>query len=160
MHLQYVQGSFNIGDELFYNRTSDFNPTTGGLIVPRGISINGVDLRRVRLRPMYVPGLTPGQNVAQDKKTYILKVTGGTYVSLLTFADNQQFSRTHNTVTSVGFASQEEIRGGNNETSYYAKITSLFASIDGWGNDGVLEVPGETTTVSYTHLTLPTIYSV
>lgn len=148
VHLQYVQGSFNIGDELFYNRTSDFNPTTGGLIVPRGISINGVDLRKVRLRPMYVPGLTPGQNVAQDKKTYILKVTGGTYVSLLTFADNQQFSRTHNTVTSVGFASQEEIRGGNNETSYYAKITSLFASIDGWGNDGVLEVPGETTIVA------------
>lgn len=148
VHLQYVKGSFNIGDELFYNRTSDFNPTTGGLIVPRGISINGVDLRKVRIRPMYVPSLTPGQNTAQDKKTYIFKVTGGTYVSLMTFTDNQQFARTHNTVTSVGFASQGEIRGSNSETSYYAKITSLFAGIDGWGDDGLLEVPGETTIVA------------
>lgn len=148
VYLQYVKGSFNIGDELFYNRTSDFNPTTGGLIVPRGISINGVDLRKVRIRPMYVPTLTPGQNTAQETKTYIFKVTGGTYVSLMTFTDNQQFARTHNTVTSVGFASQGEIRGSNSETSYYAKITSLFAGIDGWGNDGLLEVPGETTIVA------------
>ena len=148
VHLQYVKGNFNTGDEIFYNRTSDFNPTTGGIIVPRGISINGVDLRKVRIRPMYVPALTPGQNTAQEQKTYIFKVTGGTYVSLMTFTDNQQFSRTHNTVTSVGFASQGEIRGSNNETSYYAKITSLFAGIDGWGNDGLLEVPGETTIVA------------
>jgi len=148
VYLQYVKGNFNIGDEIFYNRTSDFNPTTGGLIVPRGISINGVDLRKVRIRPMYVPALTPGQNTAQAQRTYIFKVTGGTYVSLMTFADNQQFARTHNTVTSVGFASQAEIRGSNNETSYYAKITSLFVGIDGWGNDGLLEVPGETTIVA------------
>ena len=148
LYLQYVSGTFDAGSELFYNRLSDFNPTTGGLIVPRGISINGVDLRKVRVRPMYVPELTPGQNTAQTARTYIFKVTGGSYVSLMTFTDNQQFSRTHNTVTSIGFASQSEIRGSSNETSYYAKVTSLFSGIDQWGNDGLAEVPGETTIVA------------
>jgi hypothetical protein len=148
VYLKYVNGTFEQGDELLYNRLSDFNPTTGGIIVPRGISINGIDLRKVRIRPMYVPELTPGQNVAQDKKTYIWKVTGGTYVSLMTFADNPQIPRTHNTVTSIGFASQAEIKGGVNESSYYSKVTSLFAGIDGWAGDGLLEVPGETTIVA------------
>ena len=146
--LQYVTGAFTANEELFYNRLSDFNPADGGVIVPRGISINGVDLRKVRIRPMYVPALTPGQNVAQDKRTYIFKVTGGTYISLLTFTDNQQFSRTHNTVTAIGFASEAEIKGSDTETSYYQKVASLFSGIDGWGSDGLSPVTGETTIVA------------
>ena len=148
IYLQNVRGSFSVGESLYYNRLSDFNPSDGGVIVPRGISINGVDLRKVRIRPMYVPALTPGQNIAQDKKTYIFKVTGGTYVSLLTFTDNQQFSRSHNTVTAIGFASEAEIKGSDTETSYYQKVASLFAGIDGWGTDGLSPVTGETTIVA------------
>ena len=148
IYLQHVQGSFAIGDRLSYNRLSDFNPSDGGVILPRGISINGVDLRKVRVRPMYVPALTPGQNVAQDRKTYIFKVTGGTYVSLITFTDNQQFSRSHNTVTAIGFASEQEIKGSETETSYYRKIASLFGGIDGWADDSVTPVTGETTIVA------------
>lgn len=149
IYLQYVNGSFSLGDEIFINRLSDINPSSGGLIVPRGISINGVDLRKVRVRPMYVPALTPGQNTAQDKRTYIFKVTGGTYISLLTFTDNQQVPRTHNTVTCVGYASEEEIKGSPAETSFYTKIFSLFAGIDGWGSqDGISEVGAETTIVA------------
>ena len=146
--LQYVQGSFSQGDRLLYNRLSDFNPSSGGIIVPRGISVNGVDLRKVRVRPMYIPALTPGQNVAQDRTTYIFKVTGGTYISLITFTDNQQFARSHNTVTAVGYASEEEIKGSDIETSYYQKINSLFSAIDGWGADSVSPVTGETTIVA------------
>ena len=146
--LQYVQGTFSAGDRLLYNRLSDFNPSDGGVIIPRGISVNGVDLRKVRIRPMYVPALTPGQNVAQDKRTYIFKVTGGTYVSLITFTDNQQFSRTHSTVTAIGYASEEEIKGSDIETSYYQKINSLFSAIDGWGSDSVSPVTAETTIVA------------
>ncbi len=148
VYLQYVQGAFSQGDRLLYNRLSDFNPSDGGIIVPRGISVNGVDLRKVRIRPMYIPALTPGQNVAQDRKTYIFKVTGGTYVSLITFTDNQQFSRSHNTVTAIGYASEEEIKGSDVETSYYQKINSLFGAIDGWGSDSVSAVTGETTIVA------------
>ena len=149
VYLQFVDGAFNVEDALLINRLSDFNPTTGGIIVPRGISINGTDLRKTRIRPMYVPALTPGQNNAQTTRTYIFKVTGGTYISLLTFTDNQQFSRTHNTVTSVGFASEGEIKGDSAETSYYTKIFSLFAGVDGWDTQrGITPVTAETTIVA------------
>lgn len=149
VYLQFVDGPFNIGDPLLINRLSDFNPTTGGLVVPRGISINGVDLRKVRIRPMYVPALTPGSNNPQTSTTYIFKVTGGTYISLITFADNQQFSRSHNTVTAIGYASEQEIKGGPSETSYYTKIFSLFAGIDGWTSErGISPVSAETTIVA------------
>jgi microcystin-dependent protein len=146
--LEYVRGDFNANDQLYYDNLAAVNPQTGGLIVPRGISIDGTDLRKVRLRPMYVPALAPVQNDPQAERTSILKVTGGTYVSLLTFTDNQQFPRSHNTVTAVTFASQAEINGGGNETSYYSRLNSLFAVIDGWNDQGLEPIPAETTIVA------------
>lgn len=146
--LEYVNGEFGVGDELYYDNLSAVNPKTGGLVVPRGVSVDGTDLRKVRLRPMYVPEITPVQNDPQTERTAILKVTGGTYVSLLTFTDNPQYARSHNTVTSIEFASQAEINGGGGETSYYARLTSLFRDIDGWGADGLEPIPGETTIVA------------
>ena len=146
--LEYVSGGFNINDELYYDNLAVVNPQTGGLIVPRGISIDGTDLRKVRLRPMYVPELTPVQNDPQTNRTAILKVTGGTYVSLLTFTDNQQYSRSHNTVTSVAFASQAEINGSGTETPYYSRLNNLFREIDGWGDQGLEAIPAETTIVA------------
>lgn len=122
--LEYVNGSFNISDELYYDNLAVVNPQTGGLIIPRGISIDGTDLRKVRLRPMYVPELTSVQNDPQIERTAMLKVTGGTYVSLLTFTDNPQYSRSHNTVTSVAFASQAEINGSGSETPTTAESTT------------------------------------
>lgn len=147
--LEYVNGLFNVNDKLFYDNLSVVNPQTGGLIVPRGISIDGTDLRKVRLRPMYVPSLTPVQNDPQTERTAILKVTGGTYVSLLTFTDNPQYSRSHNAVTSIAFASQAEINGQEgSETSYYSRINNLFRDVDGWGSDGLEAIPAETTIVA------------
>lgn len=146
--LEYVNGSFNVNDELYYDNLAVVNPQTGGLIVPRGISIDGTDLRKVRLRPMYVPELTPVQNDPQVNRTAILKVTGGTYVSLLTFTDNPQYARSHNTVTSVAFASQAEINGGGTETPYYSRLNNLFQEIDNWGAEGLEAIPAETTIVA------------
>ena len=146
--LEYVRGGFNINDKIYYDNLSVVNPQTGGLIVPRGISVDGTDLRKVRLRPMYVPELTPVQNDPQSERTAMLKVTGGTYVSLLTFTDNPQYPRTHNTVTSVAFASQAEINGTGTETPYYGRINTLFKDLDGWGADGLEALPAETTIVA------------
>ena len=146
--LEYVQGTFDINDELFYDNLAAVNPQTGGLIVPRGISIDGTDLRKVRLRPMYVPELTPIQNDPQTERTAILKVTGGTYISLLTFTDNPQYARSHNTVTSVAFASQAEINGSGSESPYYSRLNNLFKNIDGWGSEGLEAIPAETTIVA------------
>lgn len=146
--LEYVRGNFSVNDGLYYDGLSLINPTGGGLIVPRGISINGVDLRKVRVRPMYVPELNPIQEEPQREKTCIFKVTGGSYISLITFTDNPQISRSHNTVTSVGFASQAEIAGGSVETSYYSKLNSLFGQYDGWGAQGLEAIAAETTIVA------------
>lgn len=146
--LEYVNGSFSINDDLYYDNLAAVNPQTGGLIVPRGISIDGTDLRKVRLRPMYVPELTSVQNDPQTERTAILKVTGGTYVSLITFTDNPQYARSHNTVTSVAFASQAEINGSGTESSYYSRLNNLFRDIDGWGSEGLEAIPAETTIVA------------
>jgi hypothetical protein len=146
--LEYVRGNFSLNDKLYYDGLSLINPTGGGLIVPRGISINGVDLRKVRVRPMYVPELNPIQEEPQREKTCIFKVTGGSYISLITFTDNPQIPRSHNTVTSVGFASQSEVAGSSVETSYYSKLNTLFAQYDGWGSQGLESISAETTIVA------------
>ena len=146
--LEYVKGSFSENDELFYNNLSLVNPTGGGLIIPRGISINGVDLRKVRVRPMYVPELNPVQEEPQHLKSSIFKVTGGSYVSLITFTDNPQIHRSHNTVTSITFASQAEINGSSVEASYYSKLNSLFGQYDNWGAEGLEAISAETTIVA------------
>jgi len=146
--LEYVRGAFSVNDEIYYDGLSLINPSGGGLVVPRGISINGVDLRKVRIRPMYVPTLNPVEEEPQRERTAIFKVTGGTYVSLLTFTDNPQIHRSHNTVTAITFASEAEINGGAGETSYYSKLNSLFGQYDGWGAQGLEPISAETTIVA------------
>jgi hypothetical protein len=146
--LEYVKGDFPLDDNLYYDNLSLINPTGGGLIVPRGISVNGVDTRKVRVRPMYVPELNPIEEEPQRDRTSIFKVTGGSYISLITFTDNPQISRSHNTVTAIGFASQSEIVGSSVETSYYSKLNSLFGQYDGWGSQGLEAIQAETTIVA------------
>ena len=51
-----------------------FNSTTGGVIVPRGTSIIGLDLRKTKLRPKYVPNPTDN-----TPTTSIFKITGSCY---------------------------------------------------------------------------------
>lgn len=146
--LEYVRGIFANNDKLYIDNLSSINSSKGGLIVPRGVSINGVDLRKVRVRPMYVPELNPVQEEPQREKTNIFKVTGGSYISLITFTDNPQVFRSHNTVTSIGFASEAEIKGSSTETSYYSKLNSLFGQYDEWGTEGLESISAETTIVA------------
>ena len=52
-----------------------FNSTEGGVIVPRGTSIVGLDLRKTKIRPKYVPNPTDDN----AKPTAIFRVTGACY---------------------------------------------------------------------------------
>lgn len=133
-----VSGLFDVEDSLYYDALYKFNPSSGGLILPRGISINGNDLRKVKIKPMYVPAVSSG------KKTAVFRVTGNTYVSQLTFADNKQFNFSHSNVTAIEYASKCELIGigaqrpdgsvgqCSGELAYYQKITKLFNVIDGY----------------------------
>ena len=70
-----------------------YNSTEGGVIVPRGCSVVGLDLRRTKIRPMYIPYPTTyaakGINTEAQvpPTTAIFKVTGGTYFWQFSFFD-------------------------------------------------------------------------
>jgi hypothetical protein len=73
-----------------------FNSTEGGVIVPRGCSLVGTDLRRTKIIPKYVPYPTilPSKNInTEDQsppRTAIFKVTGGTYFWQFSFFDGAE----------------------------------------------------------------------
>ena len=71
-----------------FNATSNFDLTTidnalyklnsvhGGVIIPRGVSIVGQDLRKTKIRPLYVPN---PENDAIERSA-LFRVTGGCYL--------------------------------------------------------------------------------
>ena len=63
-----------------------FNSVHGGIVVPRGTSIVGLDLRKTRIRPLYVPNPTD-DNV---KSTAIFRITGACYFWQFTFFDGDE----------------------------------------------------------------------
>ena len=63
-----------------------FNSIHGGIVVPRGTSIVGLDLRKTRIRPLYVPNPTD-DNV---KSTAIFRITGACYFWQFTFFDGDE----------------------------------------------------------------------
>tara|TARA_B100000902_G_scaffold363970_1_gene383604 strand:+ start:1471 stop:7194 length:5724 start_codon:yes stop_codon:yes gene_type:complete len=63
-----------------------FNSVHGGIVVPRGTSIVGLDLRKTRIRPLYVPNPTDN-NV---KSTAIFRITGACYFWQFTFFDGDE----------------------------------------------------------------------
>jgi microcystin-dependent protein len=54
-----------------------FNSVHGGVVVPRGTSIVGLDLRKTKLRPKYVPN--PTYTYEDAPRSSIFKITGACY---------------------------------------------------------------------------------
>jgi len=73
-----------------------YNSIEGGIIVPRGASLVGTDLRRTKIIPKYVPYPTvfaaKGINTEDQvpARTSIFKVTGGTYFWQFSFFDGAE----------------------------------------------------------------------
>ena len=63
-----------------------FNSVHGGIVVPRGTSIVGLDLRKTRIRPLYVPNPTD-DNVPTSA---IFRITGACYFWQFTFFDGDE----------------------------------------------------------------------
>jgi hypothetical protein len=59
------------------------NSIHGGVIIPRGVSIVGQDLRKCVIRPIYVPN--PENNLIE--RSAIFRVTGGCYLNSFTIKD-------------------------------------------------------------------------
>ncbi len=58
------------------NQLYKLNSVYGGVIIPRGTSIVGLDLRKTKIRPLYVPNPT-NNNI---ERSAIFRVTGGAYL--------------------------------------------------------------------------------
>jgi hypothetical protein len=69
----------NSSDNALYK----LNSVHGGVIIPRGTSIVGLDLRKTKIRPKYVPNPT---NINIDRST-IFRVTGACYFWQFSFFD-------------------------------------------------------------------------
>jgi len=126
-----------------------FNSVNGGVIVPRGTSIVGLDLRKTRIRPKYVPNPTDDA-VGQSA---ILRLTGGCYFWQFTFLDGQDnelvytdpqtFDSTnrslptfsHHKLSAFEFADGvNDVAGYSGLTDlsmYYYKLTHAFQSASG-----------------------------
>ena len=77
-----------------------FNNTEGGVIIPRGSSIIGYDLRRTSVHPLYVPD--PADRL--ESRSAIFNVTGGCYFWQFTIRDGdlEPSSPLYNSAEGVG----------------------------------------------------------
>ena len=66
------------------NALYKLNSIHGGVIVPRGVSIVGIDLRKTKIRPKYVPN----PNDSNIASTAIFRLTGGAYLENFTVLDS------------------------------------------------------------------------
>ena len=81
-----------------------FNSTEGGVIVPRGTSVVGLDLRKTKLRPKYVPNPTD-DNV---KRTAIFRVTGACYFWQFSIFDGDESTVVYTDPTNFGTDNQSK----------------------------------------------------
>ena len=78
------------------NELYKLNSIHGGVIVPRGTSIVGMDLRKTKIRPKYVPNPTNG-NI---ERSAIFRVTGGCYFYQFSIFDGDPNGNVYNDYTS------------------------------------------------------------
>ena len=130
------------------NQLYRFNSVNGGVIVPRGTSLVGLDLRKTKIRPLYVPNPTDDD----VPSTSIFRITGNCYFwqfslfdgkdDRLVFTDHQRFDEdnrslptfSHHKLTCFEYADGvNEVKGYDNTdlSMYYYKLTYAFQEASG-----------------------------
>jgi|LakMenE18May11ns_1017448.scaffolds.fasta_scaffold9956393_2 hypothetical protein len=89
-----------------------------GVILPRGVSVIGEDLRKTVIRPLYVPPKTG--DIDTDRGS-ILRITGGGFFFNFTFKDKEGLSDSHHLLDCFSFVSDTDL------DDYYAKVQTIFA---------------------------------
>ena len=119
-----------------------FNSVNGGIIVPRGCSVVGSDLRRTKIIPKYVPYPTINASLGitganEPAASAIFRLTGGTYFWQMSFFDgdnNGVYYRgdvadtiapnfSHHKITCFEYATILDL------DLYYQKISKAYATI-------------------------------
>ena len=125
-----------------------FNSINGGIIIPRGTSVVGLDLRKTKVRPKYVPNPTD----LNAPNSAIFRITGACYFWQFTFFDGDEtglvytdprdFSTnnrskptfSHHKLTCFEYADGVNIPGGYQLTDldmYYSKVSNAFNRASG-----------------------------
>ena len=137
-----VGSNFDIQDT--DNVLYKFNSANGGVIMPRGTSIVGQDLRKTKIRPKYVPDPT-ASGIAP---TAIFRVTGSCFFFGFSFFDADLNDRiykdytgnvytpnfSHHKLTCFEYADGQNIIPGKGNTDldmYYHKLTLAYGTNSG-----------------------------
>jgi len=123
-----------------------FNSVNGGVIVPRGTSIIGLDLRKTKVRPLYIP------NPTNDTVPYsaIFRITGACYLWQFSIFDGDEFGTvytqhnnftlqatptfSHHKLTVFEYADGVNKYGNTGLTDlemYYAKLSNAYRTGSG-----------------------------
>ena len=127
------------------------NSVDGGVVVPKGTSIVGLDLRKTKVRPLYVPDPS---NPSIDRSA-LFRVTGGCYFWQFTMFDadrevfyNKNFSQkanpnfSHHKLTCFEYAdgiNAKDLTGLTDLDMYYFKLMNAYG--DDTGNREILDYP-------------------
>ncbi len=104
-----------------------FNPkTVGGVVLPRGCSLCGPDLRKTTVRPTWVPAAADERPDYSNRRG-MLKITGTGYFFGFTVMDKVGHKSSHHLLDSFHFASKGEL------DEFYAKC---FSAVGGGANLG------------------------
>ena len=128
-----------------------FNSVEGGVIVPKGTSIVGLDLRKTKVKPLYVPD--PENNSVE--RSAIFRVTGGCYFWQFSvfdadravyynynYAEQASPTYSHNKLTVFEYADGVNLKtltGTSDLQMYYYKLMNAYG--DDTGNREIIDYP-------------------
>jgi len=134
-----------------------FNSVNGGVIVPRGTSIVGLDLRKTKIRPLYVPNPTDDDVL----NSAIFRITGACYLWQFSIFDGDEFGTvytqnnnfelkssptfSHHKLTVFEYADGVNDVGTQGVTDlamYYAKLSKAYSAGSGREVDSSDRFPG------------------
>ena len=114
--------SWGVSKDPTVSELIEFNPATvGGVLLPRGCSLCGPDLRKVTIRPNWVPS-NADEAADYSNRREMLKITGTGYFFGFTVMDKIGLTDSHHLLSAFGFASQAEL------DDFYAKTFSAVGS--------------------------------
>ena len=132
--LRNVKGTWASTVAVKFSDYSVFNSPQGGVVVPRGCSIIGIDLRKTLIRPRYIGDFVAWQAAVAGTEcqctpigsTERFLLTGNSYISNLTLLDNQDIKESHHLCIGFGFARPEDIN--SNTYGYYRKVFQVLGN--------------------------------
>ena len=102
-----------------------FNPEGGsGIVLPRGVSIVSLDLRKTRISPCWIPDFAD-EAADYSNRGSIFNVSGGGYFFGFTFGDKINSTTSHHLLDCFQFAGAAQL------DEFYSKVVKAFGAVAG-----------------------------